>query len=555
MHGVYRYSLGWMPPELRTSLAAIPGVTLRGQREVFAPVNAAWLVEEGCNRHGVRFAVNVVTKPPDGIRSVDELVERGLREWVPAFLTPYQREGVVAMSRQSGMLLWAAGSGKTLGGVCWALGNGGATVVVTRAAVRRAYGREIERFTTHRAYVVEDTGPLDADRLEAATFVVLGWETVPAHIDALLAWKPTNVIFDEIHKAKSNKRFEAVPREDGSLSFKSRDNIAYNAYVLSRAVKYRLGTTATPIKDRTRDLWAELDLVQPDAWGPFYRHDRPSFTGRYCAARRNAFGGVDTSGASNLDELWNRVSLSVHQVPYSVTHRDLPQRRRVVTFIPTSEQSAPSGGFAKELAKASKTGKTAILEVRLAEAASRKRAAIVERVEECVEAGQKVLIFTGRRNDCDKLADAVRKAIEGKGRVYSGHGGTPAKERDGIQQAYMSDPGPCVLVGTGDAWGEGVNLQDTDTFLIAMLPFTPGQVVQWEGRVARHGQKRPVLIEYMVAENTVDEHVAAILLDKLPAVEEVAKDDSVVGFADSLMGGDKTEEEIIESVLAMLEVA
>jgi SNF2 family DNA or RNA helicase len=119
----------------------------------------------------------------------------------------------------------------------------------------------------------------------------------------------------------------------------------------------------------------------------------------------------------------------------------------------------------------------------------------------------------------------------------------------------MSDPGPCVLVGTGDAWGEGVNLQDTDTFLIAMLPFTPGQVVQWEGRVARHGQKRPVLIEYMVAENTVDEHVAAILLDKLPAVEEVAKDDSVVGFADSLMGGDKTEEEIIESVLAMLEVA
>jgi hypothetical protein len=522
---------------------------------VLAPENGAWLVEEACNRYGVKFAAAALVSPPPGITDIDSLTERGLREWVPAFLTPYQREGILTMSRRSGMLLWAAGSGKTLGGICWALGNGGATVVVTRAAVRRNYGREIERFTNHRAYVVEDTGPLDEERLEESMFVVLGWETLPAHAEALVKWKPTNVIFDEIHKAKSNKRFEAVPRKDGSLAFQNRDNMAYHAYVLSRAVKFRLGTTATPIKDRTRDLWAQLDLCQPDAWGPFYRQDKASFTARYCAARKNAFGGLDTSGASNLDELWNRVSLAVHQVPYSVTHRDLPPKRRVVTRIPVADQSAPSGGFAKELARASKTGKTAILEVRLAEAASRKRAAVVDRIEECVEAGQKVLVFTGRRIDCEKLTDAVRKAVGDVARVFTGHGGTPAGVRDEELQKYMADPGPAVLVGTGDAWGEGMNIQDTDVFLVAMLPWTPGQVIQWEGRVARHGQKRPVLIEYLVAENTVDERMASILVDKLPAVEEVAKDDSVIGFADSLMYGDKTEDEIVDSVLAMLEVA
>jgi SNF2 family DNA or RNA helicase len=96
-----------------------------------------------------------------------------------------------------------------------------------------------------------------------------------------------------------------------------------------------------------------------------------------------------------------------------------------------------------------------------------------------------------------------------------------------------------------------VNLQDSDLLLIAMLPYTPGQIVQWEGRVARHGQKRPVLIQYLVAEGTVDEHVAEILLTKLPAVERVAQDDSVQGFSDQLRGSDQ-EEEILDSLIAKI---
>jgi SNF2 family DNA or RNA helicase len=100
----------------------------------------------------------------------------------------------------------------------------------------------------------------------------------------------------------------------------------------------------------------------------------------------------------------------------------------------------------------------------------------------------------------------------------------------------------------------GVNLQDTDLMLIAMLPWTPGQIVQWEGRVARHGQKRPVLIQYLVCEGSVDEHVADVILTKLPAVESVAQDDSVSGLADQLRGSDN-EEEILESILGKLGVA
>lgn len=547
----YRMGFSNVTPEFRRRAGAIPGVTIKGSGAL-VPENVAWLVEELAQECGLAVKVTPIPLPPTTVSSVTDLVERGLREWVPAFMTHYQREGVEAKFGRSAMFLWAAGSGKTLGGICWALGNGGATIVVTRAAVRRSFGREIERFTDTRAYVIEPGEAIDADRLEAATFLVVGWEALPTHLDTILAWKPKNVIFDEIHKAKSNKRFKAIPQQDGSLKFDSLDNIAHAAMTLARDTQYRLGMTATPIKDRVRDLWAQLDLVEPSGWGPFYRRDgTASFAARYCDARINPFGGVDTGGSSNLDELYGRLSMSSHQVPHSVTHRALPARRRIVTFVPSSEQSAPSAGFAKELQKASKNGKTAILEIRLAEAASRKRSVVIERIEECVDGGQKVLLFTGRRIDCEKLVDATRKAVGGKARIYTGHGGNSTKERDQTQQDYMADPGPCILIGTGDAWGEGVNLQDTDTFLVSMLPFTPGQVVQWEGRVCRHGQKRPVLIEYIVAENTVDEHVANVLLDKLPAVEMVSKDDSVIGLSGSLAGLDN-EDALIDAVFSMM---
>lgn len=448
-------------------------------------------------------------------------------------------------------------SGKTAGAICWSLAHPGRTVIVTRAGVRRSHGREVERLTTHRAFVVEESKGRPATEvvkdLEAsgAQFAIVGWEGLPDVVEDLLAWRPRNLILDELHRGKSPKRWTAVPTESGRVKFDAKDNIAYAAYQLSRACPYRLGTTATPIKDRVRDLWAQLDLIHPDAWGRFYAADTPSFAGRYCAARTGEYGGIDTSGSSNLDELWNRVSVVVHQVPHSETHRHLPPRRRLVTYVTQDEQCRPEGftqGFFKQAAKGGHTG---LLEARLMEAAAKKRKVLISLVEEAVAVGQKVVVFTGRREDCDRLAEDIRKAVGTRALVLAGHGGTSAAERDRIQQTYMAQALPTVLVGTGDAWGEGVNLQDTDLALIAMLPYTPGQIVQWEGRFCRHGQKRPVLIQYLICENTVDEHVAGIMLDKLPAVESVSREDSLEGFADSLLGIDD-EDSIIAGLIAKL---
>ena len=61
-----------------------------------------------------------------------------------------------------------------------------------------------------------------------------------------------------------------------------------------------------------------------------------------------------------------------------------------------------------------------------------------------------------------------------------------------------------------------------------MLPWTPRSIRQWEGRFSRLGQKRPVLVSYVISRGTVDEHVADILLDKLPAVATIADDEMLL---------------------------
>ena len=110
----------------------------------------------------------------------------------------------------------------------------------------------------------------------------------------------------------------------------------------------------------------------------------------------------------------------------------------------------------------------------------------------------------------------------------------------------MAAPGPTLLVGTGDAWGESINLQDTDLALIAMLPWTPDKVIQWEGRFSRLGQKRPVLVTYVIARATADEHVADLLLDKLPHVGEVAGDNAALEIENALGGVEQGQEAMDE---------
>jgi SNF2 family DNA or RNA helicase len=318
------------------------------------------------------------------------------------------------------------------------------------------------------------------------------------------------------------------------VKFTLNENIAAAAWRLSGVAARRLGTTATPIRDRVRNLWAQLDLIHPYEWGKYW-----DWAVRYTGATERTFGGMDDTGATNLGELKQRLAVVSHSVSHDVVNASLPAKRRSVVYLPVAAQV--QSGMTKEVRAAAKSGDpTALREVLMLEACARKRPWLLGQLEGRVDGGHKVVVFTGRRKDCDELLEKGRAKWPDV-LIVGGHGGHSTAERDATRLRFMATKGPAILIGTTDAWGEGLNLQDTDALYQALLPFTPGQIIQAEGRVARLGQRRPVEIIYPVCEGTIDERIAGILLTKLPALEKVIDQGEVRSFARELSGVDDAE--------------
>lgn len=487
-------------------------------------------------------------------------------------------------------------SGKTLTGIIAGMAVDGPMLIVTRAASRIQYAREVEKFTKLKAHIIRPSSEL---RKKSITFeqyidtcaqakqrpvLVVGWESLADNLDKINAINPGVVIYDEAHRGKNSKRWDIVnlpdlpeneqqaleqlrkdkaeaqakngfikDTEDGRKLFIPHVSTATAAADLSRMVKKRILTTATPIKNKINDLWAQLDMAEPNAWG-----SATAWQDRHCDRKPGRYGGFDVSGESNVDELNERLKSCAHILSQFDTHRHLPAKRRQSFYIAPEDQCKPLAGFAKEIKRAQERGATAVLEVKLAEAASRKRKAVMSLVEDHLGSNHKIVIFTARKADCEELGDEVRKlqiVKSNKIQVWHAHGELSVKSRQDLVDSYMSNDGACVLVATGQAFGESLNLQDTDAAIFTMIPYDPGNLKQWEGRFTRNGQKRPVTIYYAIAVGTVDEHVAAILIDKLPAVEKVVKDEELAAAESVLAGVDPNQspEQFAQSILDCLD--
>jgi superfamily II DNA/RNA helicase len=329
-----------------------------------------------------------------------------------------------------------------------------------------------------------------------------------------------------------------------------------------------MGLTATPLDDgRPRRLWSQLDLLAPGG----FSHSYSNFAHRYCAARPGTYGGLEDGGASNIKELKARCSFFVHEVPYSESHSSLPSTRVQVDYLTNTELNradrfSDEQTFTQAVRQMNKEvgnrpdGRERVVEVRLAEACSRKRRYVIEEAIEGLKGGGKVVIFTARRRETELWAHQLRQQL-GKGDeaqkdvpVWMAHGGVAESERDEMIDAFRNSDKACCLVATGQSVGTGVDgMQTANLAIFAMLPWKPGDFLQWKGRFDRLGGS-PTLLKVVVAQGTYDERVVQILVDKFGPIETFLKADELDGLGDKLLGMED-EEALVSSIISKLEVA
>lgn len=331
---------------------------------------------------------------------------------------------------------------------------------------------------------------------------------------------------------------------------KNADTLTFKAFKIIAQSKHRIALSGTPILNRPIEMQTTLGWLDHVEWG-----DRWQYAQRYCGLVRNRFG-VDMSGATNLEELRDRLrsTVMIRRLKRDVM-KELPPKIHQIIELPsdglaeavTAEWTAYKNQekilfqlkAASEIAKTAETDaeyQTAMQGLKDGVAASfaqmsyarldlakRKIPYIITHLEDTMEDVSKLVAF-GHHTE---VIDEVFKKME-KFRPVKITGSTSMTARDGAVQAFQNDPSCQFFVGNIIAAGVGLTLTAASTVVLFELDWRPGIVAQAIDRCHRIGQKDSVLAQYLVLEGSLDAYMAK----KIAAKQKVI--DVALGASDGL---------------------
>jgi SNF2 family DNA or RNA helicase len=387
-------------------------------------------------------------------------------------LYPYQEQGALHLAFGGRTLLADdMGLGKTVQAIAACallqqLRDIHKVLVITPASLKHQWAREIQRFTSLPASVVQ--GGLK-QRREAyagdAFFTILNYELVRRDLDELERLRPEVIILDEAQRIKNwrTKTADAVKR------LRSR-----YAFVL----------TGTPLENRLDELYSVFQFLDPRILGPLWH-----FNDRFYELEPRDDASYKVLGYKNLDELRHTIAPYVLRRTRGEVLRDLPPRVDNNFFVEmTREQWNAYDGFKEQLAKLLALSKKrpltpkehdlllrALIKMRLIcnalalhdktlKPAERERTAPKLRElhhvldEEIASNGHKAIVFSQWEGMLDLSVPVVDRLRLGHVKLA---GSVPSSKRGEIIDRFLHDHDCRVFLST-DAGGVGLNLQAAD---------------------------------------------------------------------------------------------
>ncbi|MBI5496270.1 MAG: DEAD/DEAH box helicase [Deltaproteobacteria bacterium] len=470
---------------------------------VLAAVRPAWERLRARAGHGAR-RTGLVDDARSGRLGLDVLN-------VPLF--PYQRNGVIHLASQGRALLADdMGLGKTVQAIaaCQLLrsrGEARSVVVVTPASLKDQWAREISRLAGERAVVVTGNPRARGDFLRSdAAYKVLNYEQTWHELTLLQSLHPDVLVLDEAQRAKN---------------FRTKTS----ATLRSIPSRFLFMLTGTPVENRLDDLYALMQLVDPEVFGPlwwfnfnFHRQD-DSKRGRI-------------QGYRNLGRLRETVTPFVLRRRKEEVLQQLPPLSQQTRYIPLlAEQAEQELAYRTNAAKLAKIAErrpltdseqkrlmAALLKARQAcdalELLDEKRHGspkldeLEELLEEITASGaHKVLVFS----EWVKMLELAASRLAAKGIGHRMlHGGVPQQHRAALLDSFRSDPAIPVLLSS-DAGGVGLNLQEATYVINLDIPWNPGKLDQRTGRAHRLGQTRGVTVIHLCSEAGIERGIDQLL--------------------------------------------
>ena len=469
-------------------------------------------------------------------------------------LRDYQQEGARRLlSRPSFLLTMQMRTGKTptsIAAACSAQAAGTVDTVIVcyPAGVAAEWERQLKRFANVDLVRLSSFDRLTDEEVQVyrerpflwvgCHYEILEHRYMDLH--ALVKGRKFAVLADEIHACKNRKARRTLALRSlatathGKAEYGVRDDAVE---VASGHCVYRWGVTGTPMRNRPRDLFSIFDFVQPGSMGGYWTYAK-----RYCAAFKDEYGWND-SGQSHEEELSARLAYGSYTVTRAQVAAYLPKSERAVISCNMREAEMKKyrkleKGLASTVASAVKGGdepdsgeaRDGLKALALATSYSKVQTA-VERLAFHTSRGVKVLAFANYHETLsalDTALDTWNRAARDVGDTTPPHfcaGGwlTPVKRQEIIAQ-WKACPGPAILLVNTLSSGVGIDLSDADGAVFLELAWVPADFLQAEDRIQDVHQgkrKTPPWYEYLIVKDTVDESMAAALLTKIRAIDQV----------------------------------
>jgi SNF2 family DNA or RNA helicase len=428
-------------------------------------------------------------------------------------LFPHQIEGVAfLLGRRRAILADDMGLGKTRQAVVALkhVAPNGPYLVVCPASVKRNWAREISMAAPNASTHLIERGALLP---EDPDWVIINYDILAKHIEALGQQQWSGLVFDEAHYLKNHRSARSRLARQLADHARSRTGTGPAVYLL----------TGTPLTNRPRDLFVLLQLVGHSLGRSFL-----AFAKRYCAAERNEYGW-QTGGASNVEELTvqlhgvmlRRAKDQVLALPPKLRtwlSIDVPKgtgvsdMRKVVELLISEDKVAPASTISDRRLRGRLLGAVTRARQRLA---ATKLTATLDFVTGAVEQGEKVIVFSCFEEPLQHLA----RQFSGSAVLVTGR--TPASQRQSIVDRFQQDESVRVFLANIIAGGVGLNLTAATQVVFNDLDWVPANHWQAEDRAYRIGQARTVNVTYMIAANTIDDFVRTVLETKAALISAV----------------------------------
>jgi len=440
----------------------------------------------------------------------------------------HQKEGIkFLLSRNGCILADDMGLGKSMQAIIAGLESGAKKIlVVTTSSAKINWEREIRPFS-------KNTTIIDSRKWSDAKFTIINFDILKNFhtlVDPRVRMEEGEEMV--INRDLVNAKFD-LAIIDEAHSIKNNDSIR-GKIIVELTLKYGIPKvwllTGTPVANRPMDFFNLLKAIKSpiaDNW----KH----FAVRYCEGRkffRTLKNGQKrqiwlTDGASNLEELASktkniilrRLKKDVLDMPDKVV---TPMHHRLTLKSWSEYEMLWEAYLEKRIAEGKRNGnlQKGLVELIILRQFIAMEAIpyTIEMVENAIEMGRKVIIFTSFTEELETLYEHFGKlAVKHNGPMTS-------TQKQKSVDSFQNNPKIKVFIGNIKSAGVAITLTEATVVIFNSFDWVPGNNEQAEDRAYRIGQNNDVNIYYQLFDDTISTRMWSTLHSKKDIISTIMSD-------------------------------